>query len=66
MFVRNVIRHGYALVFTDGGPPPLSRVPLAIDPSVDGKARLNLEEAVASLLQKGAILSHLAFTADSS
>ena len=55
VFVRNVIRNGYALLVTEGGPPHLSRFHLAFNPPVDVKARLDLEEALTNLLQKSVI-----------
>ena len=55
IFIRNVVRNGYALEFVQKNAFPLSRVPIAFKSTrvISGCKLLN--DAISKLLEKGAI-----------
>jgi len=53
--VLDVVRHGYPLTFSEDGPPPLSRVPLAFSPPRDPKQLELLVQAAEKMLSQRAV-----------
>ena len=54
-FVLSVVRSGYALTFIESGPPPLSVKPVVFPGDCSAAGRTRMREAVAGLLEKGAV-----------